>query len=121
MAGSDTFITRPIFTFPFEIDNARRHPDFTIWTYTKNYHVVNEWIEKHGLGSIPKNFTIMFSEWRGLKMENPHFMPEFRVVFKDDAVKPDPAKVFYCPGNCDVCKQLHRGCIANETVYCHEH
>jgi len=103
------------------IENARRHPDFTIWTYTKNYDVVNKWIAIHGKDAMPKNFTIMFSEWRGLPMDNAHNMPEFRVVFKDDAIKPDPKKVFYCPGNCDVCKENHRGCIAGETTYCYEH
>lgn len=92
---------------------ARRHPDFKFWTYTKNYKVVNNY-----KGTIPSNFVIMFSEWRGLEMENPQGRPEFRVVFHDDPVKPVG---FYCPGNCDVCKRLNRGCIAGETTYCNEH
>lgn len=105
------------------VENARKHSDFIIWTYTKNYAVVNEWIRQHG-GSkkaLPDNFTVMFSEWRGLEMINPYRLPEFHVVFKSDAVKPDPKKVHYCPGNCDVCKALHRGCVAGETTYCNEH
>lgn len=101
------------------VDNARNHPDFVIWTYTKQYHIVNEWIANNG--NLPANFHVMFSEWRGLKMENPYGMPEFRVVFKDDAVKPDPRCNHYCPGNCDVCKKTGRGCIAGETTYCNEH
>ena len=60
----------------------------------------------------------MFSEWRGMPMSNPHGMPEFKVVFKDDAEKP---RGFYCPGNCDICKNSKRGCVAGETVYCNEH
>lgn len=103
------------------ITNAKSHPDFIIWTYTKNYRVVNEWISAHGRDAIPANFHIMFSEWRGLEMINPYHMPEFRVVFKDDAVKPDPRENHYCPGNCDVCKAMHRGCVAGETTYCNEH
>lgn len=103
------------------INNARRHPDFVIWTYTKNYHVVNEWIAQHGRDAIPANFHIMFSEWRGLEMINPYNMPEFRVVFKADAVKPNPKENHYCPGNCDICKAMHRGCVAGETTYCNEH
>lgn len=104
-------------------ENARKHSDFIIWTYTKNYAVVNEWIRQHGGNkkALPANFTVMFSEWRGLTMINPYGLPEFRVVFKSDAVKPDPKKVHYCPGNCDVCKALHRGCVAGETTYCNEH
>lgn len=105
------------------VENAKSHPGFIIWTYTKNYSVVNEWIRQHGgnKSALPANFTVMFSEWRGIEMVNPYGMPEFRVVFKTDTVKPDPKKVHYCPGNCDVCKALHRGCVAGETTYCNEH
>lgn len=98
------------------VKNARKHQDFIIWTYTKNYKVVNEWIAKNG--QLPENFHVMFSEWRGLPMDNPYNMPEFRIVFKDDAIKPTG---HYCPGNCDICKAMGRGCIAGETTYCNEH
>lgn len=95
---------------------AERHPDFTFWTYTKMYAIVNAYIEAGN--EIPSNFSVMFSEWRGMPMNNPHGMPEFRVVFKDDVVKPVG---FYCGGNCDFCKSHHCGCVAGETVYCNEH
>lgn len=94
---------------------AERHPDFVFWTYTKMYHIVNEFIS--GGGRIPKNLHIMFSEWRGLEMKNPYAMPEFRVVFKGEV----PPVGYYCPGNCDVCKANGRGCLAGETTYAHEH
>ena len=98
---------------------AKEFPAFVFWTYTKNYKVVNEWIRQHGgKEAIPSNLHIMFSEWRGMEMVNPYDMPEFRVVFKDDQVKPTG---FYCPGNCDICKELKRGCLAGETTYCNEH
>jgi len=101
---------------------ARNHPDFTFWTYTKNYHAVNEWLAANGgAAALPTNFTVMFSEWRGMPMINPFGMPEFRVVFHDDAVKPDPKTCHYCPGNCDICLKARRGCVAGETTYCHEH
>lgn len=101
------------------VDNARRHPDFVIWTYTKQYHIVNEYCEKYGKDSIPSNFTIMFSEWRGLPMVNPFGFPEFRVIFKGEETPKDVTWV--CPGNCDICKACHRGCVANETTHAHEH
>lgn len=106
--------------FDHMVKIARLHPDFIFWTYTKNYSAVNEWIANNGnnRNAIPKNLSIMFSEWRGMAMDNPYNMPEFSVVFKDDIEKPVG---FYCPGNCDVCKLSHRGCIAGENVYCHEH
>lgn len=101
------------------VDVARAHPDFVFWTYTKNYAVVNEYCRtRGGRVAIPENLSIMFSEWRGMPMVNPYGFPEFSVVFKDDEHKPTG---HYCPGNCDVCKAAHRGCIAGETTYCHEH
>ena len=96
---------------------SREHPDFTFWTYTKNYAVVNSYCAVYGKDNIPANFTVMFSEWRGMPLDNPYGFPEFRVVFKDE----QPPKGFYCPGNCDICKEQRRGCVAGETTYCKEH
>lgn len=100
------------------VENARRHPDFIIWTYTKNYNIVNAWIAAHGgtRDSLPENFHVMFSEWRGMEMVNPYGMPEFRVVFPGE----NPTG-HYCPGNCDVCKGTGRGCVTGETTYCRLH
>ena len=97
------------------VEIAKKHPDFVFWTYTKNYKVVNMFLD---VDTLPDNLHVMFSEWRGLEMQNPHNMPEFRIVFKDDAVKPTG---FYCLGNCDLCKALKRGCIVGEITYCNEH
>ena len=99
---------------------AEKHPDFICWTYTKNYKVVNSWIESHGgnKNALPKNLSVMFSEWRGMEMINPYGLPEFRVVFKDDEIKPVG---HYCPGNCEICLKSGRGCVAQETTYCNEH
>ena len=30
------------------IDTARLFPDFKIWTYTKNYRIVNQWLKENG-------------------------------------------------------------------------
>lgn len=100
------------------VDIAKRHKDFIFWTYTKRYDIVNKYCAEHGKSSIPHNLSIMFSEWRGMTMLNPYNFPEFCVVFKDDAERPNG---FYCPGNCDLCKAPCRGCLASETTYCDEH
>ena len=116
------------------IDLAAKHPDFVIWTYTKNYSLVNEYVSNHGgfdcLGfrsngtvflKVAPNLSIMFSEWRGLPLVNPYGFPVFSVVFKDDKVKPDPKKNHYCPGNCDICKAKKRGCPYGENTFANEH
>lgn len=99
------------------VELAKEMVEFVFWTYTKNYEVVNEYCDKYGKDSIPDNLHIMFSEWRGMEMVNPYHFPEFRVVFKDE----EEPKGFYCPGNCDVCKEIKRGCLVGETTYCREH
>lgn len=99
------------------VEIAKNHPDFTFWTYTKNYDAVNAYVDAHGVNSVPNNLSVMFSEWRGMEMKNPYGFPQFSVVFKDEQ-KPQG---FYCPGNCDVCKAARRGCVVGENVYCMEH
>lgn len=97
---------------------AREFPEFKYWTYTKAYHIVNEWVKNNGKESIPDNLSVMFSEWRGMPMVNPYGFPEFRVVFKDEK-KPDGVK--WCNGNCNHCIHANSHCVKGETVYCMEH
>ena len=106
------------------INNARLHSDFVIWTYTKNYTVVNEWIRTNGKNSIPANLHIMFSEWDGMPIDNPYGMPIFTV--KMTAGNKNHAPEFFnglykCPGNCDICKKLRRGCLIGEDTFADEH
>ena len=97
---------------------AIRHPDFRFWTYTKMYDLVNEYCDTHGgKSAIPENLTILFSEWRGVPMDNRYGFPEFTVRFKGEPA-PD---LHCCPGNCDVCKATHRGCPYGESSYVDEH
>ena len=97
------------------VETARLFPDFTVWTYTKMYGIVNEYIRQHGgnKNCIPDNFSVMFSEWKGLPIDNPYGMPVFRCVLPEEE-KPD---CFHCPGNCNECKANHTGCIAGESAW----
>lgn len=95
------------------IEIARNHPDFVFWTYTKMYAVVNEYCRRYGKESIPSNLSIMFSEWKGLPMDNPYGFAEFRVHFEGDPIP----NAYKCPGNCDLCKKGNRGCLGQETTY----
>lgn len=104
--------------------NARMHPDFIIWTYTKRHDIVNAFIDQYGRDAIPKNFTIMFSDWDGMATINPHNMPLFACKMKEGNVNHSPewfSDLWKCPGNCDVCKKARRGCIVGETTYADEH
>lgn len=102
---------------------AIAHPEFKFWTYTKQYHIVNEYVRTHGNDrhvAIPSNLTIMYSEWRGLEMVNPYGFPEFRCVFTSEGEKLD-SETWTCPGNCDICKKVSRGCVNDETTQCEDH
>lgn len=106
---------------------AASHPDFVFWTYTKNYSIVNEYVAANGgsiAAAIPANFHIMFSEWDGMPMSNPYDFPIFTCKLKDGNKNHAPEyfnRLHKCPGNCDVCKTLNRGCVAGESTYCNEH
>lgn len=109
------------------IEIAKNHPDYIFWTYTKNYFAVNSYV-KHNGGrreiAIPENFRIMFSEWDGMKLVNPYNFKIFTVKFKagNKNHTPDFFKNLYqCPGQCDICKKLNRGCIGYENTYVNQH
>ena len=56
------------------VDIAERNPHCEILCFTKKYGIVNSYLDVGGI--IPKNLHLIFSAWRGLKMENPHGLPE---------------------------------------------
>ena len=106
--------------FEYMIETAKRFPDFTIWTYTKMYWIVNEYIRIHGgnKNCIPTNFSIMFSEWKGLPIVNPYNMPVFRCIYPEEQIDNG---YMLCPGNCDICKKNNIGCVCGMSSYVHLH
>lgn len=114
--------------FCMMVENARAHSDYEcIWTYTKMHHIVNKYVAEHGgdrKTAIPGNMVIMFSEWDGLKVDNPYNFPLFTVKLKEGNKNHDNDyfnSLWKCPGNCDICKKCKRGCINGETTYADEH
>lgn len=102
------------------INNALNHPDFTIWTYTKMYSIVNDWIAKNG--PLPSNFTVMFSKWDGVEMPNPFNLPVFVCRLKEGNKDHfDFDNCFHCPGKCDICKASGCGCPFGESAWIDEH
>ena len=103
---------------------AREFPEFTFWTYTKVYWIVNRYCDENGKESIPNNFHIMYSKWDGLPMSNPYKFPVFACRLKNGNVDTSDdwfAKTFKCPGNCDICKEKKCGCIGGQDTYADEH
>lgn len=103
---------------------AKEFPEFTFWTYTKMYWIVNKYCDLNGRDAIPENLHIMFSKWDGLKMDNPYSFPVFACKLKAGNVDTSEdwfAKVYKCPGNCDLCKEKKLGCIGGMDTYADEH
>jgi len=96
---------------------AAEHPEYiAVWTYTKNYTAAAEYIENiGGRENMPKNYKVMLSEWRGVPMYNPYGLPVFACRMPGENVP--SGCTWECPGNCDVCKEQHRGCIAGESTW----
>lgn len=106
---------------------AEMFPHFRFWTYTKMYSLVNTYVAEHGgsmAAAIPSNLIIMFSEWDGLKLDNPYNFPTFSVKMAAGN-KNHPAEyfetLFRCPGNCDICKDNNVGCVGGMDTYNDEH
>lgn len=85
-------------------------PGTTFLVFTKNYKVVNEYVE-NGWPAIPKNLQIIFSAWPKVEMDNPHNFPTSSPVFPDGACAETEGKVVHkCPGNCRKCFESGSGC-----------
>lgn len=108
------------------VNIARENPEWTFWTYTKMYWIVNKYCAEHGgtRECIPENLHVMFSKWDGVPMSNPYGFPEFLCKLKEgnkDTTEEEFQRIFKCPLNCDICKRTHRGCVVGETSYADEH
>lgn len=76
----------------------------TFLAFTKKYELVNEYANAH---AIPENLKLIFSEWPGMTMENPHSFPVAHVIFKGC----EPAEDWkICGGNCAECACRGVGC-----------
>ena len=99
-------------------------PDWREWTYTEMHHIVNKFCDDNGRDAIPETFNIMFSDWSlktGVPIHNPYHFKRFIIVPKGTPKDAMP-KGFYCPGNCDFCKDHKCGCVYGTCdVYCKEH
>ena len=91
---------------------ARMFPDWVFWTYTKNYHAVNAWLDNNGRDALPANLSVMFSLWEGMECPNPYNMPTFRCILPGSEPDPD---TWNCPGNCSACIKAGRGCPYGES------
>ena len=98
---------------------ARLVPDTKFLVFTKQYHIINEYL--NGGGVIPSNLKVILSNWGAWKCNNPHGLPVCEVIFKGN--KPDENWKI-CGGNCTECACAGIGCWElknNETIAIYKH
>ncbi len=101
------------------IDLARELPHTSFLAFTKQYHIVNNYLKYDG--AIPENLKIIFSNWGEWKCENPHNLPTCEVILKGNEPGPE-WKI--CGGNCTECACRGIGCweLKNgETIAIYQH
>lgn len=101
------------------IITAKQYPHTTFLAFTKQYHIVNQFLNEGGV--IPENLQIIFSNWGEWKCENPHNLPTCEVILKGN----EPALEWkICGGNCTECACRGIGCweLKNgETIAIYQH
>lgn len=86
---------------------ASRNPHCELLCFTKKFALVNGLLDCGR--SIPSNLHLIFSAWRGLRMENPHRLPEAHVRYRDGTTTAS-AGAKECGGNCTECAITEGGC-----------
>ena len=87
---------------------AKDNPHCQILCFTKQYELVNEYLDNHEEG-FPSNLHIIFSIWDGMECHNPHNLPEAHVRYRDGhTTARDDA--YECGGNCADCAVVECGC-----------
>ena len=84
------------------IANDLQHTQFLV--FTKKYDLVNRFLNYE---SIPNNLHVIFSEWDGMELKNPHNLPIAHVIFKGEKPHHDWD---ICGGNCLECATENKGC-----------
>lgn len=85
------------------VDLCKKTPSTKYMAFTKQYELVNDYIDKNG--KLPDNLNIMFSAWDKLwEVPNPHGLGVAYVDFNDKRLNPEfPKNAFVCPGRESTC------------------
>lgn len=111
-------IPEPIYFYDM-VQTAAAIPDTHFLVFTKQYHIVNDFIRDGG--TIPANLQVIFSNWGEWKCENPYNLPTCEIILKGS----EPADHWkICGGNCTECACRGVGCWElkkGETIAIYEH
>ena len=103
------------------VEIAERNKHCEILCFTKKFSIVNGYLSSGK--RFPDNLHMVFSAWKGLKMENPFNLPEAHVRYRDKTTTAR-ADAIECGGNCTDCALTNGGCWTlknGEQVVFNEH
>lgn len=88
---------------------AGRQPQCDILFFTKDDDALNTFLDAQ---DFHENVHYLLSVWPGMKVNNPHNVPESHLIWEDGSTTlPEYAKnVSYCGGNCSECHKGTSGC-----------
>ena len=95
---------------------ANRNPHCEILCFSKKFDIINGFLSDNTYG-FPPNLHIILSAWRGLHMDNPYFLPEAHVRYRDGTTTA-PAGAVECGGNCSECAMTDGGCWSLKPGQC---
>jgi len=88
---------------------AKVTPTCEFLVFTKMFAIVNHWLNEGN--ELPKNLHVIFSDWRGQEMYNPHNLPVSSPLWEDGTTGSYVTENrFVCPGNCSECAEVNGGC-----------
>lgn len=93
---------------------AINNPHCEFLAFTKQYEIVNAYIDNNSLNAIPKNLHLLFSASPNVDMVNPYNLPECHISFEDtilNTFKGCDGIAFECSGNCSECIKGRCGCF----------
>lgn len=106
------------------VELANKYPHCEMIAFTKKFDICNEWLATNGF-CFPRNLHVIYSAWRGLKINNPFDMPECHIIYKNGETTASEHKTsFLCSGNCYECFVEHKHCFnlrKGEQVLIKEH
>ena len=104
----------------FMVETAEKFPKIHFLAYTKQYAIVNSYLDKHK--KLPTNLNIVFSYWdKEWLVPNPYHLPTSYVDFYDKSRNPElPEQAVHCPGSCETCKACWNLKSDESTIF-HQH
>lgn len=86
---------------------ARKNPKTKFLCFTKQYEIVNSFLAEGG--KIPRNLSLVLSNWGNWKVSNPYNLPTAWIRFKQEQTD-IPSNAVECSGFCGACANTKSSC-----------